>query len=225
MSLASISSLFDDPVSVPAPISNKVVRSVSSSQTEILNWIIQLHCPNGFECDVTYSTGLFYKEIPEPKIKLDLMPQVPGVIAADVRAIPLRSGSLSTIMFDPPFLGGHTKNGKAGIMKERFSTYPNIDELWKMYSQALHELYRVLDTNGILVFKCQDTVENHKNYFTHCEVMSQALAVGFYPKDLFILTANNRPIQSNLKTQIHARKYHSYFWVFEKTKSKIKYHT
>ena len=48
---------------------------------------------------------------------------------------------------------------------------------------------------------------------------------GFYPKDLFILHNNVRINSFGTKwtKQEHARKYHSYFWVFEKRKSKVTY--
>ena len=90
-----------------------------------------------------------------------------------------------------------------------------------MYFEAINEFYRVLRINGVLVFKCQDTIESGKQYITHVEVMNQAYNAGFYPKDLFILTAKNRII--NQKRQFHARKFHSYFWVFIKQDCSIKY--
>jgi hypothetical protein len=55
--------------------------------------------------------------------------------------------------------------------------------------------------------------------------MNMALELGFYPKDLFILTAKMRinSFGGRWNKQEHARKYHSYFWVFEKIKPKVKY--
>jgi hypothetical protein len=42
------------------------------------------------------------------------------------------------------------------------------------------------------------------------------MALGFVPKDLFVLLANHRMTHPKHKTQKHARKYHSYFWVLQK---------
>jgi hypothetical protein len=52
-----------------------------------------------------------------------------------------------------------------------------------------------------------------------------ALQIGFYPRDMFVLTSNVRINSFGTKwtKQEHARKYHSYFWVFEKVKPKVKY--
>ena len=54
--------------------------------------------------------------------------------------------------------------------------------------------------------------------------MERALVHGFYPRDMFILLAKNRIIGHNHKNnQSHARKYHSYFWVFEKKACNVPY--
>ena len=48
-----------------------VIKSVYDNQDDILNGIIQLHCPDGIECDVTYGNGSFYKNIKELGFKWD----------------------------------------------------------------------------------------------------------------------------------------------------------
>jgi hypothetical protein len=54
--------------------------------------------------------------------------------------------------------------------------------------------------------------------------MNEAVKIGFYPKDLFILLARNRIVANwQLKNQKNARKFHCYFWVFEKSSKKIQY--
>ena len=59
---------------------------------------------------------------------------------------------------------------------------------------------------------------------SHVFVMNEAVKAGFYPKDLFILLAKNR-ITADWQTrnQKHARKFHSYFWVFEKNGKEVMY--
>ncbi|MBU2039950.1 MAG: cob(I)yrinic acid a,c-diamide adenosyltransferase, partial [Gammaproteobacteria bacterium] len=97
----------------------------------------------------------------------------------------------------------------------------DFDELKTMYSNSLKEFYRILCLDGIVIFKCQDVVSGGLNLFSHCWIMYEAIKHGFYPKDLFILLAKNR-ITDGRKQQ-HARKFHSYFWVFKKTKCKVDY--
>jgi hypothetical protein len=73
--------------------------------------------------------------------------------------------------------------------------------------------------------KCQDTVTGGKQYFSHVMIMNMAMEIGFYPRDLFILFNKVRmnSFGTKWKKQEHARKYHSYFWVFEKRKSRVTY--
>jgi hypothetical protein len=200
-------------------LSNKtIIKSVSYSQTEILSWIIRLYCPRGFDLDPTYSKGNFYKLIPEPKIKMDLDPG-PGIIPADARNLPLRSSSLESIIFDPPFLGASpVKPSKPGSnkIKRRFGSYKTFDELWSMYHRALEEFYRILNDRGVLIFKCQDGINDHKQYLSHVEIINYALQLGFYAIDLFILLAKSVIIGGNHHNQEHARKTHCYFLVFSK---------
>ncbi|MEA3385991.1 MAG: DNA methyltransferase [Thermodesulfobacteriota bacterium] len=196
-----------------------LVRTIGYDQHEMIGDIISLHCPGGIEADITYSKGNFYKKgIWPPKYKMDIQPQIPGVISADSRNIPLLSNSINTLMYDPPFVGGSRKKGKPGIIKTRFGYFKSIPELWAYYKETLVECYRVLRKGGTLIFKCQDTVESGKQYFTHNQIMNDAVKIGFYPKDLFILLAKSRLISNNMRNQQHARKYHCYFWVFKKEK-------
>ena len=185
-----------------------IIKSISYSQEEILNWIIELYCPDGFELDPTFSKGNFYKSIPEPKYKFDLYPQRKDVMQADARALPIKSESIRTIVFDPPFIAAIPKNKSTGIISQRFGYYRNVQhELWDMYHKALKEFYRILKLDGVLIFKCQDTIDSCKQYFSHIEIMNCAVMLGFYPKDLFILLARHRIIGRTHHNQQHARKF------------------
>jgi hypothetical protein len=231
MSENNMNSLFpfriEDDLSPIEPKKKKreIISSIGYDQLKILHDIVGLYCANKIDCDPTYSIGNFYKSglVPQPRLKFDLTPQVEGVKQADSRHLPLEKESVESIVFDPPFVSGTASNGKRGIIKERFSYMRKVKDLWVYYNESMNEFYRVLKPNGILVFKCQDSVEDHKNFFSHCEIMNQALNIGFEPVDVFILMAKNRIIQKKLNAQQHARKFHSYFWVFEKRKNRIPY--
>ena len=59
---------------------------------------------------------------------------------------------------------------------------------------------------------------------SHVFIANEAVKAGFYPKDLFILTARVRLVADWQKAnQKSARKYHSYFWVFQKSNKIVKY--
>jgi len=200
-----------------------LIETVAASQSEILNNILKLYCPGGFDLDPTYSKGVFYKGVPGPRLKYDIAPQEVAVAQADCRKLPFADSSLNSIVFDPPFIGASQRDGKPGIIKSRFGYYRNVPELWDFYRRSLAEFYRILKIGGILVFKCQDTIESGKQYLSHVEIITYACILGYYPIDLFILTARNVLISPNMVNQQHARKSHSYFLVFKKVKSKIDY--
>jgi len=206
---------------------DKVISTIGYDEQEIIKDIIYLHAGGGFiDCDPTYSTGNFYKKgLPQPKYKFDKTPQTADTIKATSDNLPLEDESVRTIMFDPPFvMGGKLHDGiKKGssIIAKRFTNFLSFDELKNMYSASLREFYRVLKNDGIVIFKCQDSVSGGKQYFTHCWVMYEAMKYGFYPKDLFILLAKNR--LNDGRKQQHARKFHSYFFVFKKCRCKVDY--
>jgi len=141
--------------------------------------------------------------------------------------LPLDNESIECQMFDPPFLattGKSLKTDEGNIINRRFGVYPSEKELHQFYVDSLLESHRILKKNGILIFKCQDKVSSGKQYMSHVFIMNEAIKIGFYPKDLFILLAKNRIVADwQLKNQKNARKFHSYFWVFEKNGKQIEY--
>lgn len=203
----------------PAKKSNAtIIRTVGDNQQAIIRDIISLHCPQGIELDPTYSKGVFYKnaEDIEPLEKFDLYPKTEDTLQASAENLPHLDGQISSIMFDPPFVAGHTKAKPTGVIGERFHGFRYIPDLWEWYDKCLVEFHRILSKKGVLIFKCQDTVSSGKQWFSHTHIMNEAEKLGFYCKDLFILTANNRLIGHNHHNQKHARKFHSYFLVFTK---------
>ena len=191
-----------------------MIKSISFSQEEILQSIVTLHT-GPIEADVTFGFGRFYKNgVARPPLCFDLGPRVPGVIAADARHLPLKDCSVGSVMFDPPFM---LYTGPGSKLKDRFSSViGSMENLWKFYEEAMGEIYRVLRPKGWLILKCQDGVSSMVNHFTHAEVYAMANRLNFTPKDLFILLAKSRMPDPQGRAQKHARKFHSYFWVFRK---------
>jgi len=212
-------------------IDSKTVKtSISYDQHEIIKDILDLYVPEGvFDLDPTYSKGQFYNhdDLLQPKMKFDLIVQRDGVQEGDCRNLPLESSSVNSIMFDPPFvINGINKevtDYKHGscIIGKRFSGFRSPTEMLEFYRDSLKEFYRILAPNGVLVFKCQDTVSSSNNYMSHIYVERMANKFGFYCKDLFVLLAKHR-MCGRMVTQQHARKYHSYFYVFIKDDKKKK---
>ena len=88
----------------------------------------------------------------------------------------------------------------------------------ELYFQAGQEADRVLRDDGVCIVKCQDEVSANRQWLTHVEIINHYVTLGFYCEDLFVVVRTNRPGVSRLKKQVHARKNHSYFLVFIKTR-------
>ena len=120
---------------------------------------------------------------------------------------------------------GKSLSDKIGnIINRRFGVYPNEKALHQFYIDSLKEAYRVLKPHGILIFKCMDKVSSGTQYMSHVFICDEAVRIGFYPRDLFVLLAKNRLTADwQVKNQRTARKYHSYFWTFEKDGKRVRY--
>jgi len=195
-----------------------MIKSLSYDQNEILHSIMQLYCPAGFDADITYGNGSFYKNNYEPKYKIDIDPQTSNTQQASSDDLPFFDNTLESVVFDPPFLT-YIKAGRDTnmVMGKRFSGYWRYDELQEHYSKTFIECNRVLKKKGYLILKCQDIVHNHKLHPTHIFATQWANEAGLKLKDLFVLAAKNRmPSPNKNGKQKHARIFHSYFMVFQK---------
>lgn len=210
----------------------QIIKSINTRQEDIINDILKLHNNNQpIDVDVTYSKGVFYKsgEVEQPKLKFDLEPQTEDTIQATSSNLPLEDSSIQCSMFDPPFIiaGKTYKDNGEGSSKiaKRFSAYENYEQLKEHYSSTLKELARVTKKDGIIIIKCQNTISSGKQHFTHYFVINEAIKLGLYPKDEFVLLSKAKMTSfgGRWKQQLHAMKYHSYFIVLQKTTKKVNY--
>lgn len=167
--------------------------------------------------DVTFGQGVFWRKIDLKNIKLypsdiQTMPD----FAFDFRSLPYGSGVFDCVVFDPPYM--HNP-GKPAVNKN----YQNAEttkglyhkDIIDLYVQGMAEAHRILKPKGFLFVKCQDEIESGRQNWSHIEIFDVAKTLKFYAKDLFVLLQKRKPIQQH-KAQKHARKNHSYLWVFQK---------
>lgn len=231
---------------------SEVIKSIGYDQHEILYNIMQMH--NGgkpFDCDMTYSIGNFYGKfnvkdsngeireinIPAPKYKYDVCPQVDGVEKIEpLGPLPLEDESIDSIVIDLPFViscgpsmntPDYDENGnkvRNNLISRRFACYYPVAQLLESYKHWIEEAYRVLKPCGIITFKTQATITGSKLLHTPYYSRLIAESIGFDSYDEFILLAKNRLVSGKVKEQQHARSFHSYFLVFKKSlKKKIAY--
>jgi len=195
--------------------------------------VLRLHVPEGARvADVTFGQGVFWRNIPKGDYRLVASDIQSGV---DCRKLPYADASFDCVVLDPPYMEGLFRRSKDHLAGEGSHAafrdyYSNGEEtrggpkyheaVLDLYFKAGSEAYRVLRTEGILIVKCQDEVSANAQRLTHVEIINEYERIGFYSKDLFVLVRPNRPAVTRTKGQVHARKNHSYFLVFAKTRRK-----
>ena len=230
--------------------STDVVTSAHEGRNaDLFPKILQLHVPKGSRiADVTFGKGVFWSKVEKGTydvfgsdlaLKADL--DVPDFVhlnnKVDCRKLPYEDASFDAIVLDPPYMEGLFRKSKSHLagsgshsaFRENYSHGLETEEggpkwhdaVLSLYLRAGKDAYRVLKSGGHLIVKCQDEVSANKQRLTHVEIITAFEEFGFYSKDLFVLVRNNRPVVSRLKSQVHARKGHSYFLVFQKKKTGI----
>lgn len=231
--------------------SDLIMSARLGDNAELFADILRLHVPKGSViADVTFGKGTFWKHVPLGNYELhasdichskevngNLSIKVQGGI--DCRNLPYEDASIDCVVLDPPYMEGFYRSesdhlagsGTHISFREAYSngtTTNNTkggpkwhDAVVDLYMKAGIEAYRVLRKDGILIVKCQDEVSANKQRLSHVEIITGYESIGFYTKDLFVLVRPNKPGVSRIIRQIHARKNHSYFIIFQKRKVNV----
>lgn len=222
------------------PLNNSnIVRNISTDQSEILKWIMDLY-NNGmpFESDMTASELKFYGkrpgckyEIPCPQKLFDVFPVNENITKiTPFEKLPVPDESISSIVVDLPFCCSPKtcksvveKKEGANIITNRFNSWYPMDEGYENIYWWVKECTRVLKDGGIVCWKMQSTVSGGLQHWLSEFSMLCAMRFGLYVIDQFHLEAKARLVAaSKIKKQMHARKYTSTFWVFKKDAKKEK---
>lgn len=213
--------------------SDLILSAHTGRNADVFPSILDLHVADGSTiADVTWGKGVFWDKIPPQRYKVLPTDISMGV---DCRSLPYDNNSIDCVVLDPPYMEGLFRrttshmagSGSHAAFRNNYSNgqATNGKAKWhnavlELYFEAGREAYRVLCDKGTLIVKCQDEVSANSQRLTHVEIINEFEKIGYYTKDLFVLVRTNRPMVSRLKKQVHARKNHSYFLVFVKSKIK-----
>ena len=188
------------------------IKSISYDQTEILAWIMRLYNNRQpFDFDLTASKCIFWKSLPKPEHLFDVNPQIEGIKHLS-EADNIKDCSFNSVVFDLPFL---VSKGAMSKIKERFTYFESVDEIYRANNEMLERSYRLLKEQGLLVVKTMDICHGNKQVWISDFVIKKAEELGFELIEKFILLSNLR-LFARTRQQKVARKYHSYFFVFVK---------
>lgn len=159
--------------------------------------------------DVTYGKGVFWNEVNQDDYNFLFSDLILNNI--DFRNLPYENNSVDHSVIDPPYARSNLKGMMDCYQTNRYVTHADILNL---YDSGLKELSRITKPKGYILCKCQDEIEGCRQKYTHIEIFNIAEKLGLYAKDLFVIKNTKNP-KANRK-QKHARKNHSYLWVFQK---------
>lgn len=158
--------------------------------------------------DVTFGKGVFWKLVDKSKYNIIGTDIKTGI---DFRRLPYADKTYEHSVIDPPYARITNLKGMVNCYNTtRFTTH---EEIIKLYEDGLIELQRVTKSGGYILCKCQDEVYGCRQKWSHIEIFNIAESLGLYAKDLFILVNDKMP--KTIYKQQHARKLHSYLWVFQ----------
>lgn len=196
-----------------------IVSAYVGKSADVIPYIFSLHCSPPV-LDVTYNKGAFWTGLITDLFGCDIQFKYAKHVQADYKQLPFRAGVFGTVVIDPPY-GNLSTSLRRDNLSSQYSLRPfgSGSALLREYMQGMREMFRVLRPKGVAVVKCQDFVNSNRQHLMSVAVVRAANKIGFRIEDVFILVQKTSPLLRHPdRPQKHARKNHSYFYVFKKGK-------
>ncbi len=198
---------------------SKILTSYKGNNTDLIKEVSDLYIKDGEKViDITWGKGVFWKKVDLSRLDFyatDLITNAPNG-NHNLNNLPYLSDTFDHVILDPPYAHtpGNMHVNKNYKNKETTKGMYHTDIMSQLYVRGMMEARRLLKHKGYLWVKCQDEIESGKQKWSHIEIYNIATQSGFYGKDMFVLTRNGSPTTQH--KQLHARKNHSYLWIFQK---------
>jgi hypothetical protein len=185
--------------------------------------------------DVTWGKGAFWSRVqadPAMRSRLELVGsdlepslqpdpsdgRVDVWRTCDFRSLPDADASADIVVLDPPYVhspGKHMTDGRYNNAATTKGFYH--DDIMNLYREGMTEARRVLKDGGLVWVKCKDQVMSGQQRWSVVDLHRIATEeLGLYAQDMFVLIPTSRTSSNRWSTQKHARKNHSFLWVFSK---------
>jgi hypothetical protein len=196
----------------------RVFTSVHGDNAALMERVAALYFRPGYRiADVTFGKGVFWRRI--DTTQYDFYPsdlKTCPEVSYDFRHLPYPDNWCDVVVLDPPYVHGEGAPGFESCYRNSETKGVGHEGIIRLYEQGMTEATRILRRNGLLLVKCQDEVASGRQRWSHIEVYEIARRLGVIAQDLFVLVGRYVP-PSRWKHQLHARKNHSYLWVFKKS--------
>lgn len=168
--------------------------------------------------DLTYGKGVFWRQCPQLDVTGSDIVTVPER-QYDFRCLPYEDASFDIAVLDPPYIhspGQHQTDHRY----QNAETTKGLDHdgIMRLYADGMAEAKRITRLNGQVWVKCKDQIASGIQRWDHIKIFQMAEDIGLYAKDLFLLEPTSQTTDARWDIQLHARKRHSYLWVFTKTR-------
>lgn len=200
-----------------------VVSIVNGNNADLIREVSRLYIPAGSVVrDVTWGKGAFWKGIDTATISLqgsDIDPNIAkgGVLQADFRSLPDADASCDVLVLDPPYIHNPGRHMTDSRYNNKATTGGQSHaDIRQLYRDGMQEAWRVLRPGGRLLVKGKDEIASGKQQWSQTELLCDAITLGFTGKDAFVLVPKSRTSMNRWTKQLHARKVHSFLWVFDK---------
>lgn len=197
-----------------------VLTSYQSNNDFLMAQVARLYFhPGDRIADVTFGKGVFWRAIDITQYEFhasDLLtvPDHPY----DFRSLPYACDNFDVHVFDPPYMHNPTPSFLASDYLNHATTRGFSHEgIIQLYREGMIEGCRILKPRGLMVVKCKDEIESGRQRMSHIEIHNIAVdELGMEVQDLFVLTPKSSPVIRFKNDPQHAKKNHSYLWVFKK---------
>ena len=191
---------------------------VTGNNADLIAEVWKLYgAPTKTVADLTWGKGAFWTKVPHALVTGSDIVTVPER-PYDFRATPYADASFDIAVLDPPYIHSPGKHMTDARYQNAATTKGMLQkDLRVLYRDGMREALRIVKPDGGLVWvKCKDQVQSGLQRWAHVEIFEDARALGFLPRDLFVLNATSRTSEGRWKVQHHARKPHSFLWIFER---------
>lgn len=158
--------------------------------------------------DCTCNDRRFWKDSEFKPLCIDINLAVGPDVVADCAQLPLASGCVDVLVYDPPHITDHDTEGGSKIWVEQYGARDYGDSISGVFPGFAQEAARVLRPGGLLFAKLTDHVHNHRFQWMTLDFVAAVRRMQMTPCDCIVKLRDYAIMSSKWEEQYHARRFH-----------------